>query len=120
VLVVNKICAQDIVKSGTSLAILRNDFDRLKNTSDRVQVPVGFTNPLEFLEGLVPRAQQTGTMDFTPDPQLILRTQTSTEKWDTMVREAEAVMRVYNRSLQIAIEADKEASAYFLFYIGRG
>ncbi|KAJ6478829.1 RNA dependent RNA polymerase-domain-containing protein [Mycena vitilis] len=100
--------ALDIVKSGGSLAILRDDFDRLKRSGGTRRIQ-GWQNPLESLANLVPQAQQTGLTDFTPDPQLILRDQTSEEKWNDMVQEAQTVMRAYNVSLQRAIEADKEA-----------
>ncbi|KAJ7729355.1 hypothetical protein B0H16DRAFT_1734292 [Mycena metata] len=39
----------------------------------------------------------------------LLRKDMSEAKWEAMVKEAERIMRVYNRSLQTAIEADKEA-----------
>ncbi|KAJ7665879.1 RNA dependent RNA polymerase-domain-containing protein [Mycena polygramma] len=100
--------ALDIVKSGGSLAILRDNFDRLRRTGGALRI-ADWQNPLDSLANLVPQAQQTGLTDFTPDPQLILREQTSEEKWDDMVREAQTVMRAYNMSLQRAIEADKEA-----------
>ncbi|KAJ6557807.1 RNA dependent RNA polymerase-domain-containing protein [Mycena capillaripes] len=101
--------ALDIIKSGAGMAMLRDDFERFKRRNGGGRAIDGWTNPLESLAGLVPQAEQTGPMDFVPDPQLILQTQTSEDKWDAMVREAETVMRAYNRSLQIAIEADKEA-----------
>ncbi|KAJ7601373.1 RNA dependent RNA polymerase-domain-containing protein [Mycena polygramma] len=96
---------QDIVKSGGNLAILSDDFDRLRRTGGARRI-ASWQNPLESLANLVPQAQQT---DFIPDPQLILGEQTSEEKWDVTVREAQTVMRAYNMSLQRAIEAEKEA-----------
>ncbi|KAJ7449020.1 RNA dependent RNA polymerase-domain-containing protein [Mycena galericulata] len=102
--------ALDLVKTGGSLAILKNDFDRLKNS--RMNEPsgsAGWENPLEALINLVPQSVQAGAMDFHCDPQLILKTSTAQETWDELVREAETVLPVYNRSLQIAIEADKDA-----------
>jgi hypothetical protein len=101
---------QDIIKSGMSLAILRSDFDRFKNSHADVRRTAGWVNPLEHLAGLVPQALETGIVDFTADPQLVLRTQTSEDTWAAMVQEAEKVMPVYNGSLRIAIEADREAS----------
>ncbi|KAJ7185908.1 RNA dependent RNA polymerase-domain-containing protein [Mycena filopes] len=99
----------DIVKSGGSLAILRHQFDRLKNRNCNMQRPEGWTNPLEYLATLIPQASPATVTDFTPDPQLILRKDTTEEKWDALVQEAEIIMPAYNRSLQLAIEADKEA-----------
>ncbi|KAJ7266986.1 RNA dependent RNA polymerase-domain-containing protein [Mycena haematopus] len=101
--------ALDIVKSGGGINILKNDFDRFKNSNPGVRRTVDWTNPLDHLAGLVPQAHETGIMDFTPDPQLILREKTTEAKWDAMVQEAERVMPVYNKSLRNAIEADKEA-----------
>lgn len=103
---------QDVVKSGGSIAILKSNFDRLKFSGelDATQGPAGWQNPLEFLAGLVPQALQTGGMDFTCDPQLVLRSSTSEDEWDTLVREAQKVMPTYNKALQNAIQADKDAS----------
>ncbi|KAJ7735731.1 RdRP-domain-containing protein [Mycena metata] len=104
----------DIVKTGGNLAILRNNFDRLKTQISRLPGARDWTNPLETLAALVPQAPPTPVMDFTPDEQLVLRKDTSEAKWEAIVKEAERIMPVYNRSLQIAIEADKEASKYLL------
>ncbi|KAJ7359760.1 RNA dependent RNA polymerase-domain-containing protein [Mycena albidolilacea] len=101
--------ALDIIKSGMSLAILRSDFDRFKNSHVDVRRTAGWVNPLDHLAGLVPQALETGIVDFTADPQLVLRTHTSEDTWAAMVQEAEKVMPVYNGSLRIAIEADREA-----------
>ncbi|KAF8169864.1 RNA dependent RNA polymerase-domain-containing protein [Mycena galopus ATCC 62051] len=101
--------ALDIIKSGSGLALLRSDFDRFKNSKPEGSGTVGWTNPLDSLASLVPQAHETVIMDFTPDPQLILRTKTTEDRWNAVVREAEKVMPVYNQSLRIAIEADKEA-----------
>ncbi|KAJ6485081.1 hypothetical protein C8R47DRAFT_1072885 [Mycena vitilis] len=62
------------------------------------------------LPNLLRQAQQTGLIDFTRNPQPILRAQTSEENWDAMVWEPRTVMRAYKLSLQHAIEEDKEAS----------
>ncbi|KAJ7018684.1 RNA dependent RNA polymerase-domain-containing protein [Mycena alexandri] len=101
--------ALDIVKTGGNLAILRNNFDRLKSQVSRLQGDRDWINPLESLAALVPQAPLTPAMGFTPDEQLVLRKDTSAEKWGALVQEAERIMPVYNRSLQLAIEADKEA-----------
>ncbi|KAJ7448005.1 RNA dependent RNA polymerase-domain-containing protein, partial [Mycena latifolia] len=101
--------ALDVLKSGGSLAILRSDFDRLENTMLPAQGPSDWTNPLEALAELVPRSPQAEVVELTCDPQLVLRTNTSVDKWDAQVREAEKIMRTYNQSLRIAIEADAEA-----------
>ncbi|KAJ6485093.1 hypothetical protein C8R47DRAFT_1217133 [Mycena vitilis] len=61
------------------------------------------------LPNLLRQAQQTGLIDFTRNPQPILRAQTSEENWDAMVWEPRTVMRAYKLSLQHAIEEDKEA-----------
>ncbi|KAK7030077.1 RNA dependent RNA polymerase-domain-containing protein [Favolaschia claudopus] len=88
--------ALDIVKSGSGLAVLRSDFDSFKNEMENIpQAPSGWTNPLERLANLVPRPMESSMTEFTPDPQLQLRT--------------EAVMPRYNSALRNAIEADKEA-----------
>ncbi|KAJ7723330.1 RNA dependent RNA polymerase-domain-containing protein [Mycena maculata] len=99
----------DIVKSGGSLAILRSEFDRFKNERIIQRRVPGWEDPLEALADLVPREVEAGPMDFTCDPQLVLRTSTSQDTWETLVRDAETVMPTYNRSLQIAIDADRDA-----------
>ncbi|KAJ7623092.1 hypothetical protein DFH06DRAFT_1142875 [Mycena polygramma] len=75
-----------------SLAIIRDTFDCLKRSGGARRIQ-GWQNPLESLANLVLQAQQTGLTDFTPNPRLILREQTSENKWDDMC----------------TIEADKEA-----------
>ncbi|KAJ6583101.1 RNA dependent RNA polymerase-domain-containing protein [Mycena vulgaris] len=101
--------ALDIVKSGGSLPILKNDFDRLKTTRVTAQGTAGWKNPFDTLAELIPESPRADAVNLTCDPQLILRTSTSADEWDTLVREAEKIMPAYNRSLQLAIEADKEA-----------
>ncbi|KAJ7134927.1 RdRP-domain-containing protein [Mycena crocata] len=102
--------ALDVVKSGGSMAMLRNDFDRLRLSPRWAQERFAdWRNPLEHLAGLVPQVLQTGAMDFICDAQLILRSSTSEEQWDALAREAENVRPVYNRSLKNAIDADKDA-----------
>ncbi|KAJ7083229.1 RNA dependent RNA polymerase-domain-containing protein [Mycena epipterygia] len=103
--------ALDVVKSGGSIAMLKSDFDRMKISGelDSTQGTAGWQNPLEFLAGLVPQSSHPSRMEFTCDPQLVLRSSTSDDEWDTLVREAEKVMPAYNKALQNAIQADKDA-----------
>ncbi|KAJ6449662.1 RNA dependent RNA polymerase-domain-containing protein [Mycena sanguinolenta] len=52
----------DIVKSRRGLAILKDDFERFKITNSDARAPVNWTNLLERLAGLVPKALETGKM----------------------------------------------------------
>ncbi|KAJ7099900.1 RNA dependent RNA polymerase-domain-containing protein [Mycena belliarum] len=102
--------ALDVVKSGGNMAILRNDYDRLKNSSGSAQqCPPGWENPLEVLAGLVPPSVSTEAAELVCDPELVLRSDTSVDEWDPHVHEAEKLMRTYNMSLRLAIEADEQA-----------
>ncbi|KAJ7634456.1 RNA dependent RNA polymerase-domain-containing protein [Roridomyces roridus] len=100
--------ALDVVKSGGSLAMLKHNFNRFKDTLMEEEVP-GWSNPLETLANMVPISSPVETTSFCCDPQLVLRAQVGQEEWAKVVQDAESVMAQYNSSLQVAIEADKEA-----------
>ncbi|KAJ7430524.1 RNA dependent RNA polymerase-domain-containing protein [Mycena galericulata] len=101
----------DIVKSsGQGLHRLKYEFDTFKRDLRKsgVHAPDGWKNPLEVLAELVPKSAPP-VMSFTCDSHLILRKDTSEEHWEYLVHEAEAIMIDYNKSLKLAIDADKEA-----------
>jgi hypothetical protein len=91
--------------------MLKDDFNQLRNRLPaQGQESDEWKNPLDTLAGLVPQVLQEDSTTWTCDPHLILRSDSSAEEWETLALEAKNIMAAYNRSLTLAIAADKDAS----------
>ncbi|KAF7353316.1 RNA-dependent RNA polymerase [Mycena sanguinolenta] len=99
--------ALDAVKQGGGLKRIKDDFRSIKRRIEQVQSPPQWNNPLEVLADQVP-AGIPENIEFTPHPDLILRSSTTEEEWLRLVVEAKHRMREYNHGLKCAIDADKE------------
>ncbi|KAJ6611459.1 RNA dependent RNA polymerase-domain-containing protein [Mycena sp. CBHHK59/15] len=100
--------ALDMVKSGENIALLKYEFNAFKSARPQTTAASGWKDPLVQLARLVPPAPRAELTDFTCDPQLVLQAETP-DVYAEMVRDAKVVMRAYNTSLCIAIEADRAA-----------
>ncbi|KAJ7731722.1 RNA dependent RNA polymerase-domain-containing protein [Mycena olivaceomarginata] len=99
--------ALDAVKSGGGLRRIKDDFRRVKNRIEARVVDNRWVNPLEALADQVP-APIPENMNFTPDPDLVLKAEVDGEEWDGLVRQAKVEMKKYNDGLRSTIDADKE------------
>ncbi|KAF7352146.1 RNA-dependent RNA polymerase [Mycena venus] len=105
--------ALDAVKTGSGLRRIKDDFRRVKRRIQQIHFADEWKNPLEILADGVPE-RIPEEMQFTPDPDLILRSSTSEEDWLRLVQDAKATMKEYNQDLQSAIDADKEIKSFGL------
>ncbi|KAJ7167892.1 RNA dependent RNA polymerase-domain-containing protein [Mycena filopes] len=109
--------ALDALKSGIDLNELKDDFfsarrriTGLRASPEWRELTADWTDPLEMLADRVP-SKIPEKMEYTPNPQLILRSQVSELEWDRMSLEAKDLMSLYNEELRKAIKADEKIRA---------
>lgn len=105
---------QDMLKTGADPRALNESFSALlsRYSTTMKSAQRKKSNPIYALHCQVMRAKDASQAEapkkpWAPDPSLILRSE-DPELWNDLLREAEVVMKDYNRRLASEIKLDKE------------